>query len=172
MAKEVNVLFIHGAGPNIMFGGALEQLRNITIRHFGRRIYAPPAVDHQEAGLIARYLDKWKDDQILIGLSCGCSAINKIAASRPSERIPFAMYCSPSRWCNLGYVPPNVRHAMQVTSNAWDGWNLGGAQIVQRRDPTQGSLVEVFKSGYGHTTSPLHPHAWARLREEIERALA
>lgn len=167
-----NVLFIHGAGPNALLGGALEQLRNKAIAEFGRKIYAPPAVDHSESGLIARYLDKWKDVQILVGLSCGCSAINRIAASRPNERVPFALYCSPSRFCNLGTVPPNVERAMQATSNTWDGWNLGGAQIVQRTPGEGGTAIDEFYTGYGHVNSPLHPQVWARLKAEIARVLA
>lgn len=167
-----NVLFIHGAGPNFLLGGALEQLRNKTIAEFRDKIYAPPAVDHSEVGLIGRYLDKWKDVQILVGLSCGCSAINAIAKSRPKERIPFAMYCSPSRFCNLGTVPANVERAMQATSNNWDGWNLGGGKIVQRTPGTKGTPIDEYYTGYGHINSPLHPQVWSRLKLEIERSLA
>lgn len=165
-----NVLFIHGAGPNILLGGALETLRNQTIAEFGNKIYAPPAVDWTETGLIGRYLDKWKDVQILVGLSCGCSTINAIAQSRPKERVPFAMYCSPSRFCSLGYVPPNVERAVQATSNNWDGWNLGGGKIVQRS--SSGSPVDVITTGYGHISSPLHPSVKKRLFDEIRLTLA
>lgn len=171
MPRELNVLFIHGAGPNKLFGGHLEAMRNATIKEFGRTIYAPPAVDYTETGLIARYLDKWKDDQILVGLSCGCSTINAIAASRPAERIPYAMYCSPSIYCGLGYVPGNVARATQVTS-VWDFFNPMGRMIVQAEKGNTRSVIDKVQTNYTHESTPSAPGIYARLFTEIRRAQA
>jgi hypothetical protein len=166
---ELNVLFIHGAGPNNFFGGHLEAMRNATIKEFGREIYCPPAVDYTETGLIARYLDKWKNPQILIGLSCGCSTVNAICKSRPLERIPYAMYCSPSIWCGLGYVPPNVERATQVTS-VWDFFNPGGRMIVQRAHGNNVSVIDEIKTNHRHVATPSAPGVYDRLFTEIRRA--
>lgn len=165
-----NVLFIHGAGPNALLGGHLEAMRDAVIRHFGRRIYAPPAVDHTESGLIARYLDKWQDVGILVGLSCGCSAVNRIANARPAERIPYAMYCSPSMWCGVGYVPSNVERATQVTS-VWDFWNPGGRMLIQPASGNRKSVIDKMQTDRGHVATPTYPAAVQRLIAEIERTL-
>lgn len=167
---EPNVLFIHGAGPNTLLGGHLEAMRNATIARFGRSIYAPPAVDHTETGLISRYLDKWKDIQILVGLSCGCSTINKIAASRPNERIPYAMYCSPSMWCGVGYVSQSIERATQVTS-VMDFWNPGGRTLIQPQGGNTRSVIDTLQTDRGHVATPTYPAAIQRLFAEIERTL-
>lgn len=165
-----NILFIHGAGPNNFFGGHLEAMRNATVAKFGNKIYAPPAVDYTERGLILRYLDKWKDVQIIVGLSCGCSAINAIAASRPSERIPYAMYCSPSWFCGVGAVPPNVLRATQV-SPSWDGWNPFGAMLVQPAAGNRITVTDRMNTDRGHVSTPTYPAAVQRLFAEVERTL-
>jgi hypothetical protein len=167
----LNVLFIHGAGPNALFGGHLEAMRNATVARYSRdQIYAPPAVDYTETGLIARYLDKWKDDQILVGLSCGCSTINAIAKSRPTERIPYAMYCSPSIYCGLGYVPSNVARATQVTSIA-DFFNPGGRMIVQAAAGNNVSVIDKMQTSRTHGSTPSAAGVYDRLFEEIDRVL-
>lgn len=169
---ELNVLFIHGAGPNKLLGGHLEAMRNATIARFGRTIYAPPAVDYTETGLISRYLDKWKDDQILVGLSCGCSTINAIAKSRPKERIRYAMYCSPSMFCNLGYVPPNVVRATQVTSWGFDIFNVGSRMLVKREGGNVRTSLDELRTNVAHVATPSGAGVHARLFQEIERAMA
>jgi hypothetical protein len=118
---KLNVLFIHGWGPDALFGGALETLRNNTLAEFGRSIFSPASLDYQEAVKMMAYLAAWKDDTVLVGLSCAGGRINMLAKQMPKERIPFAMYCSPSIPCGmngimkLGAVPSNIERALQVT---------------------------------------------------------
>lgn len=167
-----NVLFINGMGGD-MTSFTLAALRNRTIAKFGKRIYAPPPVDYQETGLILRYLEKWKDLQILVGLSCGCSTINAVAKyAAKGERIPFAMFYSPSIWCGVGTVPPIVERAAEVNSWPADFFNPGSRRLIV---PAPGNTTTKFdapiKTGLGHGFTPNSPVAEQRLFAEIERAL-
>ena len=150
-----NVLFINGWGGAIT-SISLAGLRNRTIAEFGSSIYAPPPVNHQETGLILRYLEKWKDAQILVGLSCGCSTINAIAQhAKKGERIPFAMYFSPSMMCGVGTVPPIVERAAEVNSNAADPFNPFSRRLIV---PADGNVTTKFdariQSGLRHGFTP------------------
>lgn len=171
MTRQVNVLFINGWGGAIT-SGSIATLRNDTVAHFGRKIYAPPPVNHQETGLILRYLEKWKDDQILVGLSCGCSTINAIAQhAAKGERIPYAMFCSPSIWCGLGYVHPIVERATQVTSWPADFFNPGSRMIVQRAPGNTTTVIDKMQTSAAHGFTPGASGVRERLFAEIERTL-
>ncbi len=170
---EVNVLFVNGWG-GALTSFSIASLRNRTIERFGRRIYAPPPVDYSDESMLARYLDKWKDIQILVMLSCGCSAGNKIAALRPNEVIPYAIYYSPSVRCGILRlpVPKNIARATQVTSNRYDIFNPGGILAIKRARGNTISEIDEIKSGMSHGFTPGHAGAQARLFTEISRALA
>lgn len=166
-----NVLFINGWGGAIT-STAIAGMREATIAEFGRNIYAPPPVNYKETGLILRYLEKWKDVQILVGLSCGCSTINEIAKhAKKGERIPYAMYCSPSMWCGVGAVPPIVERATQVTSWAGDFFNPGGRRLIVPTSDNHTTAFDEIKSGLGHGFSPGSAAARNRLFAEIQRTL-
>jgi hypothetical protein len=167
-----NVLFINGWGGAIT-STSLAGLRNRTIAEFGEAIYAPPPVNYEETGLILRYLEKWKDVQILVGLSCGCSTINAIAKHAASgERIPFAMYFSPSIWCGVGDVSPIVERAAEVHSRATDPFNPGSRRLIV---PADGNLTTKFdgpiKSGLHHGFTPDSQEAQQVLFEAIRQTL-
>jgi hypothetical protein len=167
-----NVLFINGWG-GALTSFSLAGLRNRTIAKFKDSIYAPPPVDYTDESSLMRYLDKWKDIQILVMLSCGCSAGNKIAAMRPNEVIPYAMYYSPSRRCGfLGFpVPKNIAKATQVTSNKWDWFNLGAAMITFPAKGNATTKIDEIYTGDGHGFTPGNLTAQERLWREIEATL-
>lgn len=168
---QINVLFINGMGGS-WTSQSLAALRNRTIERFGDTIYCPPAVNYRETGLIQRYLAKWKNPQILVGLSCGCSTINAIAGAIDApEKIPFAQYYSPSMWCGLGTVDPIIERVQEVNSWAADWFNPGSRQLVK---PTPGNTTTKFnppiKSGLAHGFTPNSPVAQTVLFNEIEKA--
>lgn len=169
---EVNVLFVNGWG-GALTSFSLANLCNRTRAKFGRRIYAPPPVNYSDESMLMRYLDKWKDVQILVMLSCGCSVGNKIAAMRPNETIPYAIYYSPSRQCGiLGFpVPKNIAKATQVTSNRWDFFNPGGMMCIKPARGNTTSRIDEIYSGKAHGWSPDHAGAQDRLWKEIDFAL-
>lgn len=174
MAKQVNVLFINGWGGDAT-SFELAAMRNDVIAKFGRRIYCPPPVNHNETGLILRYLEKWVDDQIMVGLSCGCSTINEVCKAAPKgDSIPYAMYLSPSMWCGIGSRPvlPIVKRAQQVTSWWGDLFNPGARQLINLQPGNRVSkLLPTINSGYAHGWSPRSPQARAALKLEIETAI-
>lgn len=167
-----NVLFINGWG-GAATSFSLANLRNRTVAEFGNKIHAPTPVNYTSESQIGGYLDKWKDIQILVMLSCGCSAGNKIAALRPKETIPYAIYYSPSRLCGiLGFpVPKNIARATQVTSNPWDGFNLGGTMCIKPAKGNVTSKIDEIYSGKSHGWTPDHDGAQARLWSEIRATL-
>ena len=168
--SEVNVLFINGWGGAIT-STSLAGMRAKTIARFGSSIYCPPPVNYTETGLILRYLEKWTDAQILVGLSCGCSTINAIAHHvSKGERIPFAMYCSPSMWCGIGTVPPIIRRATQVSSWAGDFFNPGTRRLVVRAPGNTTTHIDEIKTGLAHGSTPSSPLAVDRLYAEILQA--
>ncbi len=167
-----NVLFINGWGGAIT-STSLAGLRDRTIAEFGREIYAPPPVNYTETGLILRYLEKWKDAQVLVGLSCGCSTINLIAThAAKGERIPFAMYFSPSMWCGVGYVPQIVERTAEVHSTPADPFNPGSRRLIV---PAGGNAKTTFdppiRSGRPHGFTPDSPEAQRVLFDAIRRTL-
>ncbi len=169
---EVNVLFINGMG-GAFTSMSLARLRNRTVAKFGRKIYAPPPVDYKETGLVLRYLDRWKDAQILVGLSCGCSTINAIAQyANKKERIPFAMYYSPSIYCGVGQVSPIVERATQVSSWAVDFFNPGTRRLIAPKSGNTTTKIDEIKTGLSHGTTPDSAAAQQRLFAEIQLALA
>lgn len=168
---EVNVLFINGWGGAIT-STSLAGLRNRIIGHFGRKIYAPPPVDYQETGLILRYLEKWKDAQILVGLSCGCSTINEIAKHvAKNEKIPYAMYCSPSMYCRVGRVLPIIKRATQVTSWGFDMFNPGSRMLIQRAPGNNVTTIDKMQTRSSHGFTPGAAGVAERLIKEIDMAL-
>lgn len=167
----VNVLFINGWGGSVT-SQSIAGLRDRTVARFGRKVYAPPPVNHQETGLILRYLEKWQDAQILVGLSCGCSTINAIAKyAKKGERIPYAMYCSPSIYCGLGYVPPIVERATQVTSWGLDFFNPGSRMLVQRSPANRTTIIDKMQTAAAHGFTPGASGVSERLWKEIDAAL-
>lgn len=174
--KEINVLFIHGWGPDALFGGALETLRNNTIAEFGNTIFAPPALDYQEAAKLMAYLARWQDDTVIAGLSCGCGRINMLATQMPKERIPFAIYYSPSIPCGmnayqkLGAVPPNIERALQVTPSYDWFFNPFRQHLIYAAPGNTTSKIEFMQSDKGHGTTPLYGPAQERFFAEIRRA--
>lgn len=168
--REVNVLFINGMGGK-WTSSSLAALRNRTIAAFQRTIYSPPPVDYQETGLILRYLEKWKECQILVGLSCGCSTINAIAATVKKERIPYAMYCSPSIYCGLGKVPDVVEKATHVSSWQADFFNPMSRRIVQRVGGGYKN-IDFMQTSAGHGFTPGADGVDALLFSEIRKAQA
>lgn len=168
---QVNVLFINGMG-GALTSSSIARLRETTIAYFGRKIYAPPPVNYKETGLILRYLEKWQDIQILAGLSCGCSTINAIAQhAKKGERIPYAMYCSPSIYCGLGYVPPLIEKATQVTSWGADFFNPFSRMLVQRAAGNRTTVIDKMQTNKSHGLSPDAAGVALRLRNEIEKVL-
>jgi hypothetical protein len=167
-----NVLFINGWGGKVT-SASLAALRNRTVMHFGNKIFAPDTVNYTNEEALMSYLDKWKDPQILVMLSCGCSSGNKIAAMRRNEVIPYAIYYSPSRLCGiLGFpVPSNIAKATQVTSNPWDMFNLGAARMIKPMRGNTTSQIDEIYAGMPHGSTPGHGGAQARLWAEIRAAL-
>lgn len=172
-----NVLFINGMGGDFT-SFTLAALRNRTIAKFGRAIYAPPPVDYKETGLILRYLEKWTDIQILVGLSCGCSTINAIAkhlvdTKTKGERIPFAMYYSPSIFCGVGTVSPIIERAAEINSRGSDPFNPGSRRLIV---PAEGNTVTKFdpptRTGLGHGFTPNSEQAQTVLWDAIQNSLA
>jgi hypothetical protein len=176
MTKEVNILFIHGWGPDALFGQALETLRRNTIAEFDDTIFAPPALDYQEAAKMMAYLARWKDDTIMVALSCGCGRVNMLAKDMPAERIPFAMYCSPSIPCGmnpvqkLGAVPVNIERALQVTPSSDWFFNPFRQNLIYAAPGNTTSKIEFMQSDRGHGTTPLYGPAQDRFFAEIKRA--
>jgi hypothetical protein len=174
MPRQVNVLFINGWGGDAT-SFTLAQMRNDVIAKFGLSIYCPPPVNHQETGLILRYMAKWRDDQILVGLSCGCSTINEIIKQTPTgERIPYAMYLSPSVYCGIGSRPvlPIVLRAQEVNSWALDIFNPGARQLIVKSPGNHiTTLLPRLKTSNAHGFTPNNPQARALLKTEIERAI-
>jgi hypothetical protein len=169
---QVNVLFINGWG-GALTSVSLAGLCDRTRTEFGRSIYAPPPVDYTNESMVMRYLDKWVDVQILVMLSCGCSAGAKIAALRPNERIPYAAFYSPSRPCGiLGFpIPKNIDRATQITSNPFDIFNPFGPTVIKRGSGNNRTEIDVINSGRNHGFTPGCPVAQRRLWDEIQRAL-
>lgn len=167
-----NVLFINGWG-GALTSFSIANLRNRTIKEFGDQIYAPPPVDYTDESSLMRYIDKWKDIQLIAELSCGVSAGLKIAAMRPNEKIPYMICYSPSRRCGvLGFpVPKNVAKATQVTSNPLDFFNLGGLMCIKPAKGNGVTQIDEIKSGYPHGWTCDHPGAQARLWAEIRATL-
>lgn len=167
-----NILFINGWG-GAMTSFSLANLCYRTRAEFGDQIYAPPPVDYTNEGLLMRYLDKWKDKQILVMLSCGCSAGDKIAALRPKEEIPFAMFYSPSRLCGiLGFpVPKNVAKATEVNSNYFDGFNPGALKMIYPKSGNDTTQIDRMFSGKMHGWTPDYIPAQERLFAEIRATL-
>lgn len=172
MPRQVNVLFINGMG-GAWTSQSLYAMRERTVAKFGRTIYSPPPVNYKETGLILKYLEKWVDDQILVGLSCGCSTINAISqVVKKGENIPFAMYLSPSMYCGVGQVDPSVKIACEVNSRVTDFFNPGARRLIY---PEGGNVItkyERIKTSYGHGNTPSSPEAQARLNRAITEALA
>lgn len=174
--KEVNVLFIHGWGPDALFGQALETLRRNTIAEFGNSIFAPPAVDYQEAAKMMAYLARWNDDTVIAGLSCGCGRINMLAKQMPKERIPFAIYYSPSIPCGmnayqkLGAVPTNIERGLQVTPAVDIFFNPFRQNLIYPAPGNTTSKIEFMQSDKGHGSTPLYGPAQERFFNEIEHA--
>lgn len=167
-----NVLFVNGWGGAVT-STSLAGLRNRTIAEFGSAIHAPEPVNYTSESALLRYLDKWQDIQILVMLSCGCSAGNKIAAQRPNEIIPYAIYYSPSRLCGiLGFpVPKNIARATQVTSNPYDFFNLGAARMIKPAAGNTISKIDEIYAGLPHGSTSGHAGAQARLFAEIRATL-
>lgn len=167
---EVNVLFINGWGGDLT-SMTLAALRNRIVGRFGRTIYAPPPVNHTETGMILRYLEKWKDAQILVGLSCGDSTINLIAEHAPKgEDIPFAMFYSPSMWCKLGTTPALIKVACEVNSWAFDPFNPGARQLLKPAPGNTTTKFERIKTNYAHGLTPNDAEAEQRLIRAISDA--
>ena len=168
-----NVLFINGWG-GAFTSQSLAWLRNRTIAEFRDRVYAPPPVNYTNEDMLLRYLDKWKDKQILVMLSCGCSAGDKIAGLRPNETIPYAIHYSPSRLCGiLGFpVPKNIAKVQEVNSNYFDGFNLGAMQMIypKKGNTTTKVMPRIF-SGLPHGYTPNYLPAQELLFAEIRASL-
>lgn len=170
---SLNVLMVHGAGPNAWFGGYLESMRNAVLERFSdpKRVWVPRAIDYTEYNTLVRLLGQWKDPTILVGLSCGNKAITRAAAEHSMEKIPYLMACSPSMGCPMTPLPPNVLRATQVTSNRLDGWNLGGRMLLKLNSVNDKTHLDSFFTGYSHVASPGHPEVIKMLLKEIEWAL-
>lgn len=168
--SEVNVLFING------WGGALTSqsiygLRERTIAEFGRSIYCPPPVNHTETGLILRYMAKWKDALIPVGLSCGCSTINAVMEVAPQgERVPAAFYYSPSMYCGVGKVPAIVKVAVEVNSWAGDFFNPFSRNLIVPAPGNETTRFERMESGMAHGFTPKYGPAQVRLFMAIRDA--
>lgn len=170
MSVEVNLIFINGwGGDPTSFSSA--GLRNRILAKFGRTIYCPPPVNYKETGLILRYLDEWKDPTILVGLSCGCSTINEVLRHAPArEKVPFAIYYSPSQYCGIGKVPSVVDRALEVNSNYFDFFNLGMQRMLYpAAGNTRTEFMPQLKTGLGHGFTPGSAQAQAILISEIEK---
>lgn len=167
-----NVLFINGWG-NALTSRSIANLRTRTINRFGDQIYAPPPVDYTDTSMLLRYLDKWKDIQLIAALSCGCTTIEAIADARQGEIIPYAIFYSPSIWCGFGRtpVPKNVLKATQATSTPYDIFNPGGRLILKRRAGNTVTKIDEIKTNYSHGWTCDHPGAQMRFWAEIEATL-
>lgn len=172
-----NILFINGWGGGLT-SGSIKTLRDDTVARFGRKIYAPPPVNHTETGLILRYLERWKDVQLFVGLSCGCATIKEIARHAPKgERIPYAMLCSPSIYCTgevgtgVHYLAPIVERATQVTSWRFDFFNPGSRMLVQRAPGNKTTIIDKMQTNSAHGFTPGAAGVRERLWAEIEATL-
>lgn len=167
-----NILFINGWG-NALTSVSIANLRVRTIKEFGDQIYAPPPVDYTDTTALLRYLDKWKDVQIIAALSCGCTTIEAIANARKGEIIPYAIFYSPSIWCGFGRtpIPSSVLKATQATSNPFDFFNPGGKLILKRGAGNNVTKIDEIKTGRMHGFSPDSPEAQARFWSEIRATL-
>lgn len=172
----MNVLWINGwlgAGPSF----ALHDMRKDTNRIFGNKIYSPEPINHNETDKFIQLIEKWKDDVIVVGLSCGCSTINEAAKwLKIGERIRFAMYLSPSFPCGIGTrpVPPVIERAQEVNSLAGtDVFNPFCRQaIVAAPGNNKSVILPRLKTWKGHGTTPFDATARAILQREIRSALA
>lgn len=166
----VNVLFVHGAGPNAWFGGALEGLRAAVVGKFGAKVYVPRAIDYTEYNTLVRLLNQWNDPTVLVGLSCGNKSITRAAAELSMEKIPYLMACSPSMYCGMTPLPPNVQRATQVTSWWGDIFNPGSRMLLKKSSVNGKTELDRIDTGYGHTASPGSPVVVKRLLDEIDLA--
>ncbi len=173
---QVNVLFINGwlgAAPSF----ALHDMRDDTIAVFGNSIHCPEPFNHNDTAGILAAVKRWKDPQIFVALSCGCTTINECAKWVDAiESIPFAMYLSPSFPCGIGTrpVPPVIKRAQEVNSWAADGFNLGQRQAIKLAPGNKTTvLLPRIKSAFtGHGFTPYRADARASLHSEIRRAIA
>jgi hypothetical protein len=118
-----------------------------------------------------RLLGDWKDPTILVGLSCGDKAVTRAAAEHSMEKIPYMMLCSPSRFCPMTQLPPNVLRATQVTARALDLWNPGAFMLTKLSPVNNKTELDEMATGWSHTATPGHPDVIERLLSEIQRAL-
>ena len=91
------------------------------------------------------------------------------------ERVPYAMYLSPSRLCGIGSrpIPKIVQRAQEINSNVFDVFNLGGMPAVHRAaDNSVTTVDKPILTGYGHGFTPDAPVAIQKLIEAISRAVA
>lgn len=167
---QLNVLFINGMGGK-WTSTSLAAQRQRVLAVFDRTIYSPPPVDYKETGLILRYLEKFKAPTIFSVLSCGCSTLNLIGKeTEAAEIIPYGMYCSPSIWCGLGYVPPTVKRATQVTSWGLDFFNPGSRMILQPAKGNNVTVIDKMQTSAAHGFTPTASGVPERLIAEIKRA--
>ena len=172
---QINVLWINGwLGKVPSF--ALHEMRDWINPQFGSRINSPEPINHNETDKFLRLIKTWKDDVIVVGLSCGCSTINEAAKWVPiGERIRFAMYLSPSFPCGIGSrpVPAVIERAQEVNSLVGtDPFNWTCAQaIVAAPGNKKTVILPRIKTWNGHGTTPRNQQARLVLKQEIERAL-
>lgn len=172
---QPNILWVNGwLGAKPSF--ALHEMRDWINGIFGNRINSPEPINHNETDKFIRLINTWKDDAICVGLSCGCSTINEAAKwVKIGERIRYAMYLSPSFPCGIGTrpCPPVIERAQEVNSMPGDPFNWFQRQAIYATPGnTKTVVLPRLKTWYGHATTPRSPEARAKLKQEIERALA
>jgi hypothetical protein len=168
----VNVQFVYGAGNDTMFGGGLRWLQTAVKKEFGDKVYSPRILDYTEYETLYRLLQKWKDDTILIGHSCGNNPITAAAVKFSMERIPYLLCIAPSIYCPVSALPPNVGRATQATSNAFDFFNPGGRQLLRPSGVNNKTKIDVIATGASHLNAPYSAAVRDRLLKEIRLALA
>lgn len=175
--KQINVIFVYGAGPDtgpLGTGGGLRQMRDEIILAFKDKVYCPRILDWTEYATLVRLMRQYKDDCLLVGHSCGVYAITRAAVELSMEKIPYLMGIAPSYLCPVGGLPPispNVLRATQVTSWYGDPYNFGGRMLMKVSSINKTTKLDSMYANIIHINAPYYVPAIKRLAFECERAL-
>jgi hypothetical protein len=167
----INVQFVYGAGNDAAFGGGLRWLQSAVKAEFKDAVYSPRILDYTEYNTLVRLLQRWKDDSVLVGHSCGNLSITRAAVEVSMERIPYLLAISPSIYCRVSPLPPNVARATQATSNFFDFFNPGGRMLLSRSSINNKTRLDSINTGSTHLRAPYSVVVRDRLLQEIRTAL-
>jgi hypothetical protein len=168
----LNVQFVYGAGPDALFGKSNDWLRAEVMFAFGDKVHCPNIIDYTEYDELLRRMRSWNDPTVLVAHSCGNNSITHASVAVSKMRVPYMMVIAPSWFCPVSPLGPNVERATQVTSNAFDPFNLGALYLLSRKNGNTKTKLDGIRAGKLHVFTPGARQVRDRLVTEIGRALA